>query len=205
MELIIEQNTPEWHLERCGKLSGSTFSDIMPGKRGGYLKGREDLLNKLLVENLTGIPTESISTPAMDWGNQHEDEAANVFSYNSGFELETCGFYHSKIHPLIGVSTDRLIPGTAKAIEIKCPYNSVNHIKYWRNGMPDIYEAQVQGNIWVRELEGMYFVSYDPRMPEHLQLYFKYYERDNAYIDKLEYESLKFVNQLEEEIEKWAV
>jgi hypothetical protein len=44
------------------------------------------------------------------------------------------------------------------------------------------------------------FVSYDPRMPEKMQLFIKRIERDNVAIAGLEREVVNFINELESKI-----
>ena len=46
------------------------------------------------------------------------------------------------------------------------------------------------------------FVSFDPRMPEELQLFIKRVPRDDGYINTLEKEVEIFLSELDEKIEK---
>jgi hypothetical protein len=46
------------------------------------------------------------------------------------------------------------------------------------------------------------FVSYDPRLPEHLRMFVKRVERDDKYITTLEGEVKTFLAELNEKLEK---
>ena len=46
------------------------------------------------------------------------------------------------------------------------------------------------------------FVSYDPRLPEHLRMFVKRVDRDNDYIKMLEAEVTLFLSELEEKLSK---
>ena len=195
--MTAAQGTYEWLLERCGDLTGSKFSDILPSeKTGKYLKSRENLLDQLIVENITGVPVEQVDSKATKWGNRYESEALTTYKFRTGLSALNVGYYKHNHLQMIGASTDFIIENQKKGGEIKCPFNSSNHLNYIRNGLPKIYKAQVQGNMWVRELDYMDFVSYDPRMPENIRIFIKEYERDEEYIQMLEYESIKFIGEL---------
>jgi hypothetical protein len=44
------------------------------------------------------------------------------------------------------------------------------------------------------------FVSFDPRLPEQMQLFIKRVQRDEAMIDQLEWEVTSFLNEIESKI-----
>ena len=48
----MQQLSDEWFLARRGKLTASRVGEIMPGKRGAYLKARGDLLSELVNQRL---------------------------------------------------------------------------------------------------------------------------------------------------------
>lgn len=63
--------------------------------------------------------------------------------------------------------------------------------------MPTEHRAQVQGILWVTGRAWWDFISFDPRMPEHLQLYIERIERDEAYIATLAAEVERFLGEVE--------
>jgi len=46
------------------------------------------------------------------------------------------------------------------------------------------------------------FVSYDPRLPEHLRLFVKRIDRDAQYINLLEHEIIVFNGEIQEKLSK---
>ena len=66
------------------------------------------------------------------------------------------------------------------------------HLATIRDGMPEEHKPQVQGCMWVTGRNRWHFVSFDPRMPEHLRLYRQVIERDEEYIKNMEVEIVKF-------------
>lgn len=111
-------------------------------------------------------------------------------------------------HPELaaGASPDGLI-GLDGQIELKCP-NTATHIDALLKGMDPGHIPQIQGNLWMSGRAWADFVSYDPRMPERMQLYIQRVPRDDAYIKRLEAEVRKFLSEVDKvqaELEaKWA-
>jgi hypothetical protein len=76
--------------------------------------------------------------------------------------------------------------GSDGLIEIKCP-NTATHIETLLAGKIDgKYITQMQWQMACTSREWCDFVSYDPRMPEHLAIWVKRVPRDSAMIDELE-------------------
>jgi len=46
------------------------------------------------------------------------------------------------------------------------------------------------------------FVSFDPRMPEHLHLFVKRIERNDRYIAELEQEVIQFLQEVDDKVKK---
>jgi len=68
--------------------------------------------------------------------------------------------------------------------------------------IPTKYHVQMQ---WQMACTGRLFcdfVSFDPRMPENLQLYIHMVDRDNKMIANLEAEVAKFLSEMENKIAK---
>ena len=82
-------------------------------------------------------------------------------------------------------------------IEIKCP-NSATHIEYLTdNKAPAKYINQMQCQMAVTGRKWCDFVSFDPRLPEDLQLFVVRVERDQKYIDSMEVEVVEFLTEVE--------
>lgn len=195
------QRTEEWHADRCGSVTASKFGDVIAiGKTGKPLKARDDYLMRLVTERLTGQPTESVDSYAMAWGRDAEPFARAAFEAETGLIVVESPFVKHPTIEWVGCSPDGLI-GKDSGYESKCPKNSAVHLQTIRDGMPEEHKAQVQGCMWVTGRSTWEFVSFDPRMPEHLRLYRETIRRDEDYIKHLETEILKFLAEVETEVQ----
>ena len=191
------QQTDEWYQARVGVVTASRFKDVMSTGRGGSKsKTRESYMMQIVTEMLTGNPCEQFKgNTATEWGNEHEPLARSEYEIKTGNIVNEEGFILYDNVTGVGCSPDGLI-GDDGLIEIKCPYNSVNHVETLLNGMPTVHKAQVQGQMWVTCRDWCDFVSYDPRMPEKQQLYVQRIKRDNKYIEDLESKIAEFLNNV---------
>lgn len=201
IERQSNQGSSDWLRARAGCATASCFADILAvSKRDGKpLKAREDYLMKLVVERITGEPTESASSFAMAWGTEAEPFARAEYELVTGNIVTEVGFVKHAKHMWVGASSDGLI-GKVGGIEIKCPHNSGVHLQTWADGMPEHHLPQVMGQMWILGLEWTDFCSYDPRMQtggEHLKLYRQRIERDQKYIDSLEDQVLQFLAEVQ--------
>ena len=62
---MIEQGTAEWHQERLGKVTASRVADVIAKTKTGWGASRANYMAELLVERLTGNPTETYTNAAM--------------------------------------------------------------------------------------------------------------------------------------------
>lgn len=181
------QRTEEWHQQRAGKFTGSRFCDVLArNKRTGEpLKAWHDLIWQMVVERMTGEAVEGPTGFALQWGAEVEPFAREAFEMETGKIVKESGFIVHPNFPFAGCSPDGLI-GTDGGLEMKCPKSSIVHLQRFLDGMPEEYEAQVHGCMWVTGRSHWSFVSYDPRMPETHRLYIQVIERDETYIARLE-------------------
>ena len=199
--LDLEQGSEEWKFARLGLASASRFKDILSEPRSKADKEAGKLsdtacsyLCELAAEVLTGEQVE-LSGRALEWGSDNEAEARELYDMNYadvsevGIILDdSCKF---------GASPDGLV-GNDGMIEIKCPYNSVNHIKTVVSGeMPKEHMAQVQGNLMINERQWCDFISFDPRIKGKGRFFVARIERDDEYIAKLKEKTINFVNKLD--------
>ena len=59
---------------------------------------------------------------AIQWGNQHEEDARLQYEGETGFKVEKCGLFVSREDPEFGASPDGVIIGD-RLLEIKCPFS----------------------------------------------------------------------------------
>ena len=197
----IQQNTPEWMQSRCGKATASRISDIVAKTKTGYSTSRAKYMAQLVVERITGQVAESYQNSAMLYGIETEPLARAAFEAKVGVLVDEVG---SIDHPTIAMSSaspDGLV-GDDSLIEIKCPMTHT-HIETLVDGsISKDYIDQMQWQMACTGRQFCYFVSYDNRMPNGLQLFIKRIPRDNSYIDELEKEVTKFLDEVSIKVDK---
>jgi putative phage-type endonuclease len=198
-DAAIIQRSPEWFAARCGSLGASQLADALAKTKSGWGASRANLQAKLVVERLTGRQEESFTSAAMLWGVEKEDEARTAYSFMTGNEVTEVGLYK---HPtIIGshASPDGLV-GDDGCIEIKCP-NSATHIETLKsNRIAHKYLMQMHWQMICADRQWCDFVSFDPRMPDHLMLYVQRVERDADMQMYLETEVAKFLAEVEADV-----
>ena len=192
----IEQGTPEWFAARLGKATGSRIADIIAKTKTGYSTSRANYAAQLVCERLTGKVAESFTNTAMQWGTETEPLARAAYEVKTGEMVDQVGFVD---HPSIensGASPDGLV-GLFGMLEIKCP-NTATHIEtLLSQQVPTKYITQMQWQMACAGRQWCDFVSFDPRMPENLQLFIKRVEYDPPYVAMLEKEVIQFLMDVE--------
>lgn len=162
----VEQGTAAWHSLRCGRVTASRVKDVM-----GTKAKREGYLMELVNERLDGLCAEHKVTDAMEWGLLYEGAARDAYRFKCECTVEHPGFYTCDDIPWFGASPDGTINGV-KGLEIKCPFNGSNHLRYIEGGdVPKEYLDQVLSGMICTKMKAWDFVSYDPRKPENSQLF----------------------------------
>lgn len=180
--LDAPQGSEAWFAARLGRATASRFSDILATVKTGEAAARRNYRAQLICERLTGAAAESFESPAMKWGTENEPFARMAYEARTGEIVQETGFIqHAEL--MTGASPDGLI-GETGGFECKCP-NTATHIDTLLKGMPAEHMAQIQGCMWLANRDWWDFVSYDPRLPENLQLYVQRVPRDEEYITKL--------------------
>ena len=192
---MIQQGTPEWFAQRLGKVTASRVADVIAKTKTGYSASREGYMVELALERITGQRQESFINAAMQWGTDTEPMARAAYEALTGeLVLETGMVQHPRLE-MSGASPDGLV-GVDGLLEIKCP-NSTTHIQTLRTRKPaGKYVTQMQWQLACTERAWCDFVSYDPRMPEGLQLFTTRIARDEKYIAELEDEVNKFLYEV---------
>lgn len=192
---MIEQGSDEWHQLRLGKVTASRVSDVMAKIKTGESASRKNYRAELVVQRLTGLPSESFTNAAMEWGTATEPMARIAYEIAKEVLVEQVGFIEHPTIAMFGCSPDGLAHDGM--IEIKCP-NSATHIEYLTdNKAPAKYINQMQCQMAVTGRKWCDFVSFDPRLPEDLQLFVVRVERDQKYIDSMEVEVVEFLTEVE--------
>jgi putative phage-type endonuclease len=196
----MEQRTTEWHTARLGKVTASRVADVIAKTKSGYGASRTNLMADLIVERLTGQPASTFTNAHMEWGTEQEPHARAAYSARTGELVEEVGFID---HPRIlnsGASPDGLVADGL--VEFKSPATSTMLDTLLTQAVPTKYIPQMQWQMACTGRAWCDFVSYDPRLPEHLRMFVKRVDRDNDYIKMLEAEVTLFLSELEEKLSK---
>jgi len=197
----IEQGSPEWKQSRIGKATASRISDIVAKTKSGYSTSRANYMAQLVVERMTNQVAESYSNAAMEWGIENEEFARAAYEAKTGNMVDQVGAIDHPRIALSAASPDGLV-GDDGCLEIKCP-NTATHIETLLGDEPaKKYYDQMQWQMVCANRSWCDFVSFDPRMPAHLQLFVKRIERNDIYIAELESEVICFLAEVDDKVKK---
>ena len=192
MDEII-QGSDEWKALRCGKVTASRVADVIAKTKTGWGASRFNYAAELIAERLTGVAAEGFTNAAMQWGTDQEPSARMAYEFMQDVTVEQIAFV---AHPSIadaGASPDGLV-GESGLVEIKCP-NTATHIDTLiKQEIPARYITQMMWQMACTGRKWCDFVSYDPRLPESMQLFVKRIERDDKLIAELENEVSIFLD-----------
>jgi putative phage-type endonuclease len=181
----MEQGTEEWFAARLGKATASRIADIMATTKTGPGAARKNYAAELVAERLTGVPAEKFTNAAMAWGTDREPQARATYTLVTGRVVEEIGFVDHPAIAMSGASPDGLV-GAEGLVEIKCP-NTATHIETLLGGKPDgKYVKQMMWQMACTGRQWCEFLSFDPRLPDDMQLFIQRVQRDEAMIAEIE-------------------
>ena len=197
----MTQGTDEWLKARLGWTTGSRIVDIMPGVKGKYLASRKNYMAEKVIEILTDESPEHFVSEAMQWGTDTEPLARSAYEAITGNFVDEDGFVPHPTIPKLGASPDGIVNPDG-CIEIKCP-NSANHLSTILGSLiKRDYIFQMQCEMMCLDKQWCDFISYDPRMPDNLQIFIQRIPRDEVMITEIEMEVKKFQGELQEMLAK---
>jgi hypothetical protein len=195
------QRSPEWLAARCGRLT-STSADVLfkAGKGREESVMRRDLRIRLALERMTGRSQEDdYMTDAMRRGVEREGDARLAYEAETGSLVNQCGFLAHTGH-LAGTSLDGFRGDYDGVVELKVP-KSATHIGYLKaESFPLDYLHQIRHHLWVSGAKWCDFVSFDDRLPSHLQLVIHRVTREQLDIPGYEKAALTFLAEVEQEM-----
>jgi putative phage-type endonuclease len=190
----VIQGSDAWFEQRMGRATASRIADIIAKTKSGYSTSRENYCVELALERITGKRLESFSNDAMKWGTETEPLARAAYEARTGAIVEEVAMVPHPTIAMSGASPDGRIDDGL--IEIKCP-NSATHVKTMLSGKPDgKYITQMGWQMACTGAKWCDFVSFDPRFPEHLQLFVTRINRDDTFIRLLEAEVTDFLEEV---------
>lgn len=200
--IIIDctQGSSDWHAARCGKATGSRIADIVRKTKSGISASRNTYLGELVAERLSGFQDSSgFTTKAMDRGKEIEPKAREYYAFMHNVEVRQVGLVIHPRLPMAAASPDSIV-GDAGLIEIKCP-NTSTHIATLLGSPPDPdYITQMQWGLACTGLPWCDFISFDDRLPTHMQYHCTRIHRDSARILELERAVSEFLAELDERV-----
>lgn len=192
---MVDQGSPEWLAMRLGKLTASRMTDVLATTKTGPSASRKNYLAQLVAERLTGLPAESFTNAAMQWGTEHEPLARAEYEMLRDVMVDQVDFVDHPTIAMCGASPDGLA-GDDGLVEIKCP-NTATHIDYLLSGKPPTkYMPQMALQMLCTNRYWCDFVSYDPRMPPQHRLFVVRYTPEPAYLDKVVAEAKAFLGEV---------
>ena len=199
MILDCEQRTPEWIEARIGKVTASRICDVLAEVKKGEAATRRNYRAEIVVETLTGLPADNYVSKEMQWGIDTEPLARAAYELANDVMVTTVGFANHPTIARFGASPDGLV-GEDGLVEIKCP-NTATHLDYLLAGeVPADYQPQMLVAMACTGRDWCDFVSFDPRMPAHLQLFVRRFQRENFRIAEIEAKVEKFLAEVDEMI-----
>lgn len=200
--LDFPQGSAEWLSSRAGRVTASRISDVLAKVKSGEAADRKNYRAQIVAEILTGKPQEGgFTNAAMEWGTANEPFARSAYEVEAETLVDQVGLV---LHPYIdraAASPDGLV-GTDGLVEIKCP-NTATHIEYFlAEQVPPKYRPQMLWQMACTERAWCDFVSFDPRMPQDLQMMRVRLNRDDAAIKAIEVEVRRFLDEVDEVVEK---
>jgi putative phage-type endonuclease len=197
--LSMPQGTPEWLAARAGKVTASRINDVMAAKTTAAYR---DYRAQIVAEILTGVPQESgFVNDYMRWGTEQEKFARAEYEMFCAWTVDEVGLV---LHPTIeqgAASPDGLVSADG-LVEIKCPKTSTHLQTLVDKKQPRQYENQMLWQMACTGRQWCDFVSYDPRLPEDLQLFVHRFDRDQERIDAIEEAVKQFLTEVTEMIDK---
>jgi hypothetical protein len=159
-----------------------------------------DYRAQIVAEILTGQPQESgFTNAAMQWGIDKEPLARAEYELLCNWTVDEVGLV---IHPTIeqgAASPDGLV--SDGLVEIKCPKTATHLQTLVDKKQPRQYENQMLWQMACTGRQWCDFVSYDPRLPEDLQLFVHRFDRDEKRIEEIEAAVKQFLTEVNEMID----
>ena len=205
----VPQGSPEWFAARLGRVTASEAASVLAQGRGkSEAVTRRDYRTRLVCERLTGTMVEEPYTnSAMEHGTMYEPMARERFAATIGETVQESGFW-LRDDLMVGASLDGYISRgnpLSEIVEIKCPFKTAIHLQTLRDGtVPSNYVPQVTHQLWLTGAEGVHFVSFDPSLPEALQLAWIYTPRSAFDVDGYAAAVEQFLKDVDDDVAEWT-
>lgn len=203
VELDIEQGSPDWFEARRGVITATRAADLLDTtKAGKFTAARDTVICEIAMERLGGDGRAPIVGGAtLQRGHDFEDEAAQLYAYETGRVTRKCGFLIHSDYPQFGCSPDRLV-GDDGMLEIKVPMCIKKMVSYLLEGAHATeYLHQITHQLYVSGREWVDITPYDNRAPEGLQMAIHTIKKPDTW-DEYEAKLMAADNAIEDMVER---
>lgn len=191
-----KQGTDAWYKTRHGLPTASGFSKIIKAN-GERSQSRQKYLEDLAYERLTGLSANPFENSAMRRGKLMEQESREMFEMSMDIEVNQVGIVFKDERRITACSPDGLC-SDGNGWESKDAIPRIQLERLERGTLPSEHYHQVQGSMWICELDGWWFRSYCRGMrPLNLLI-----RRDEKFIKTLAVEVEAFSYELNEFVDK---
>ena len=197
----VVQGSEAWFQQRCGKATASRIADIVAKTKSGYSTSRANYMAQLVVERMTNQVAESYTNAAMEHGITYEPIARANYELKMNLLVTETGAIDHPTIAMSAASPDGLV-GDDGCLEIKCPITATHISTLLGEEVAKKYYDQMQWQMACTGRSWCDFVSFDPRMPEGLQLFVKRIPRDDKYLAELEVEVIQFLKEVDDKVNK---
>ena len=198
----VQQGSADWLMLKLGVLSASNADKIV-AKRDSAT--RATYMASLISQVCSCVIPEEMNFKAMEHGKLYEPAARDALSVALGFvNIQEIAFMFSDESLRVGVSPDGLLDNTI--IEIKCPFNGENFIKFaaFETNKKD-WAWQAQFQLFAGKADEHIFCQYDPRMVLCNNLHYVKTERDDAMQKTLADAIPQFIADMDQALNKLGV
>lgn len=170
---------------------------------GEWSQSAQDYAFRLAIERISGKALdEGFETYAMRRGHELEPEARREHEAQSGLFVERAGFVMTE-DGAFGASADGLIDPD-EGSEYKCFIDPAKLRAFWIDNDASSVMEQAQGCMWITGRKRWHICLYCPALePVGKQLWWRVFDRDDDYIEKMELDLLEFkglVDQYEQKL-----
>lgn len=198
----MEQHTPEWWADRCGKATASRMGDLTRTlKKGGWAADRQNYLREKVAERVTGKNRDRRKVASLDHRLELEPDARAAYEFYYDTEIKLVGFVDHPRIPMAGCSPDGLV-GDEGGVEIKC-CDSEGHLDIiTAEAIDPDYLYQIHFNIACTDRQWWDFIAFNPDMPEEGKLWVKRIERDETIIAWMEQAVIDFNAEVDRKVDE---
>lgn len=196
------QGSAAWLAARVGKATASRIADVVGRTaKGAWRAERRKYFRELVAERLTGEAVHHFTSVEMMWGIEQEPRARLAYELVTGRDTIKVGFIQHPRFTDAGASPDGLVEADG-LVEFKCPRTETHVDTLLADAVPEDHLPQVQWQMACTGRAWCDFVSFDPRLPEHLSLFIRRVPRDDAYIAELERDVGEFLLEVAQTVSR---